>query len=209
MTLSIPELSLVVLIGPSGSGKSTFAKKHFAPTEILSSDQCRAMVSDDENNQEVTSDAFDVLHYVAGKRLAGGRLTVVDATNVQQEARAPLIALARSYHCIPVAIVLNIPERICHERNRSRPNRDFGPHVVRQQVQQLRRSLRRLDREGFRKVFILSSEEEIVAVEFKREQLWNNLKHEHGPFDIIGDVHGCYDELLELLKTLGYSPIAH
>ena len=153
MRITIPELSLVVLIGPSGSGKSTFARKHFKPTEVLSSDFCRALVSDDENDQVATKDAFEVLHFIGAKRLAAGKLVVVDATNVQPEARKPLVALAREYHCLPVAIVLNLPEKLCRERNRSRENRDLGPHVIRQQSQQLRRSLRGLDREGFRKVF--------------------------------------------------------
>src|SRR6476660_5970801 len=121
MKISIPNLSLVVLIGPSGSGKSTFARKHFLPTEVLSSDACRAMVSDDENNQAVTAEAFALLHYIAAQRLALGRLTVIDATNVQPEARAPLVELARKYHCLPVAIVLDVPERVCHERNAGRP----------------------------------------------------------------------------------------
>ena len=98
MKISIPKLSLVVLIGPSGSGKSTFARAHFLPSEVLSSDYFRGLVSDDENDQAATTDAFDVLHYVAAKRLDRGRLTVVDATNVQPEARAPLVALARKYH---------------------------------------------------------------------------------------------------------------
>src|SRR5438445_2706938 len=137
--ISIPKLSLVVLIGPSGSGKSTFARKHFLPTEILSSDACRGMVSDQENNQPVTKDAFEVLHFIAAKRLALGRLTVIDETNVQPEARRPLVALARQYHCLPVAVVLNMPEKICQERNRLRDERDFGTHVVRQQQLQLRR----------------------------------------------------------------------
>src|SRR5258708_31296730 len=104
MNITIPELSLIALIGISGSGKSTFARKHFKPTEILSSDFCRGLVSDDENSQAATEEAFDVLHYIAGKRLATGRLTVVDATNVQREARQPLGELARQYHMLPVAI---------------------------------------------------------------------------------------------------------
>src|SRR5437868_4964720 len=149
MNISIPKLSLVVLIGPSGSGKSTFARRHFLPSEILSSDACRGMVSDNENDQAVTGDAFELLHFIAAKRLALGRLTVVDATNVQPEARAPLVALARKYHCLPVAVVLKLPERLCQERNQARADRSFGPHVVRQQVTQLRRSLRGLAREGF------------------------------------------------------------
>lgn len=204
MKLTIPELSLVILIGPSGCGKSTFARKHFKPTEILSSDYCRGLVSDDENNQVATKDAFEVLHFIARKRLAAGKLTVIDATNVQSESRKPLIALAREFHCLPVAVVLDLPERICQERNEARPDRNFGPHVIRQQSQQLHRSLRGLQREGFRHVHILSTLEEIENASFERQPLWNNLKTEHGPFDIIGDVHGCFDELAELLEKLGY-----
>jgi protein phosphatase len=204
VNITIPELSLVVLIGPSGCGKSSFARAHFKSTEVLSSDFCRGLVSDDENAQAATNDAFDVLHYVARKRLAAGRLTVVDATNVQPEARKPLIALAREFHVLPVAIVLNLPERLCHERNQTRPDRQFGPHVVRNQSQQLRRSIRGLEREGFRHVFVLSTQEDVSSATITRQTLWNNLKQEHGPFDIIGDVHGCYEELTTLLDKLGY-----
>ena len=157
MIIKVPKLSLVVLVGPSGSGKSTFARGHFRPTEILSSDACRAMVSDDENDQAVTKDAFEVLRFVAAKRLALGKLTVVDATNVQPESRKPLVELARQYHCLPVAIVLDMPERLCQDRNRGRPDRDFGPHVVRNQMSQLRRSLRGLRKEGFRHVFVMET----------------------------------------------------
>ncbi len=205
MHLTIPELSLVVLVGPSGAGKSTFARQHFLPTEVLSSDFCRGLVADDENDQSATTDAFEVLHVVAARRLARGRLTVVDATNVQQESRQPLVALAREYHCLPVAIVFNLPERLCQDRNRDRPDRAFGPHVVRQQIAQLRRSLHNLRREGFRHVFVLNSPEEVAAVMIERQPLWSNRQGEHGPFDIIGDVHGCFDELQALLTKLGYT----
>jgi protein phosphatase len=203
--ITIPELSLVVLIGPSGCGKSTFARQHFKPTEVLSSDFCRGLVSDDENEQAATNDAFAVLHFIARKRLAAGRLTVIDATNVQPEARKPLVELAREFHVLPVAIVFDLPEKLCHERNQARPDRQFGPHVVRNQAAQLRRSIRGLEREGFRHVFKLSSVEEVSSVSVERQPLWNNLKHEHGPFDIIGDVHGCCDELEQLLAQLGYA----
>jgi protein phosphatase len=204
LKITIPELSLVVLIGASGSGKSSFARKHFKATEVLSSDYCRGLVSDDENDQGATPDAFEVLHFIARKRLAAGRLTVVDATNVQSESRKPLVQLAREFHCLPVAIVLDLPEKLCQERNKGRSDRDFGPHVIRQQTQQLRRSLRGLEREGFRHVFALSSPEEVDGAAIEWQPLWNNLKSEHGPFDIIGDIHGCYDELVELLTNLGY-----
>lgn len=204
MKIKIPNLSYVVLIGPSGSGKSTFARNHFLPTEVLSSDVCRGMVCDDENDQTVTKEAFELLHFITRQRLAAGRLTVVDATNVQREARKPLIQLAREYHCLPVAIVFNLPEKVCQERNRDREDREFGPHVIRQQRSQLRNSLRGLKREGFRHVFVFESPEEVEATTIERVPLWNDKRHEPGPFDIVGDIHGCCDELEALLQQLGY-----
>lgn len=206
MEIAVPKLSLVVLIGPSGSGKSTFARRHFLATEVLSSDECRALVSDDENDLAVTNEAFEVLHFIAAKRLAGGRLTVVDATNVQPEARKPLIALAREYHCLPVAIVFDLPEKLCQERNRGRSDRDIGPHVIRGQLSQMRRGQRGLQREGFRHIFVLKSPEDVDAAAVTRVPLWNDKRDEHGPFDVIGDVHGCCDELEALLRQLGYEP---
>ena len=203
--LSIPELSLVVLVGVTGSGKSTFARAHFKPTEVISSDFCRGLVADDENDQSATRDAFEVLRFIAGKRLAAGRLTVVDATNVQPEARRELVLLAREHDVLPVAIVLDLPERLCAERNAQRPERDFGPHVIRRQRSQLRRSLSHLGREGFRTVHILRTPEEVAAATVTRAKLFNDLRHERGPFDVIGDVHGCRAELEQLLDRLGYA----
>jgi protein phosphatase len=202
--IRIPELSLVVLIGASGSGKSTFARRHFKATEVLSSDYCRGLASDDENDQSATPDAFEILRFIASRRLRRGLLTVVDATNVAPEDRKWLVELAREYHTLPVAIVLNLPERVCHDRNREREDRRFGPHVVRRQNMLVRSSLRTLKREGFRHVFVLETPEGVEAASIVRELLWNNLKHVRGPFDIIGDIHGCYDELRELLEKLGY-----
>jgi len=202
--ITVPELSLVLLIGPSGSGKSTFAASHFLPTEVLSSDFCRGLVSDDQNDQAATKDAFEVLQFIASKRLASGRLTVVDATNVQPEARKPLVALAREYDVLPTAIVFNLSERLCQDRNRGRPDRDFGAHVIRRQSEQLRRSLKYLSKEGFRHVAVLRSPEDVEAAVVERQPTWTNRRTEHGPFDIIGDVHGCFTELVALLRELGW-----
>jgi protein phosphatase len=202
----IPEMSLVVMIGASGCGKSTFARKHFKPFETLSSDFCRGLVSNDENDQSATTAAFDVLHYIAAKRLEAGLLTVVDATNVQPEARKPLVELARRYHVLPVAIVLDMPERVCAERNRTRADRSFGGHVIRQQRGQLHRSMRGLQREGFRHLNVLRTPEDVARVVVQRQPLWNDRRSDHGPFDLIGDVHGCIDELRALLTALGYVP---
>ena len=202
--IAIPELSLVALVGVSGAGKSTFARCHFAATEVLSSDFCRGLVADDENDQAATRDAFDVLYYIAGKRLAAGRLTVVDATNVQADARRQLVETAREHDVLPVAIVLDMPEAVCAARNAARPDRQFGPQVLRRQRDQLRRGMRSLKREGFRHVWVLTSPEEAYAAVVTRSRMFNDLRDETGPFDVIGDVHGCLDELTELLALLGY-----
>ncbi len=204
MTITIPELALVALVGPSGSGKSSFARRHFKPTEVLNSDYCRALVADDENDQTVTAEAFEILHFIAAKRLAAGRLTVIDATNVKPEDRKKLVELARQYHCLPAAIVFDLPASICRQRNAARTDRNFSGEIIRAQQSALRRGLRFLCKEGFRHVYILKTPDEVDAATVERTPLWNNKKHEHGPFDIIGDVHGCFDELAELLGELGY-----
>jgi protein phosphatase len=167
----VPELSFVVLIGPSGSGKSTFARRHFKPTEILSSDTYRGLVSDDESDQTATEDAFDALYTVARKRLARGRLTVLDATNVQPEPRKKAVAVAREFERLPVAIVFDLPEQLCNERNQSRTDRDWNPYLAGTQRQQFLRGMKDLNQEGFRAVYRLSSAEEAEAATVVREPL--------------------------------------
>ncbi|MFF7788200.1 polynucleotide kinase-phosphatase [Streptomyces sp. NPDC007991] len=208
--LPVTDLSLVVLVGASGSGKSAFARRHFKPTEIISSDFCRGLVSDDENDQSATKDAFDVLHYIAGKRLAAGRRTVVDATSVQPDARRQLVELARRYDVLPIAIVLDVPEDVCAERNAARTDRaDMPRRVIQRHTRELRRSLRHLEREGFRKVHVLRGVEDVETATVVTEKRFNDLTHLTGPFDIIGDIHGCSAELDSLLGKLGYTDGVH
>ncbi|MYW64020.1 polynucleotide kinase-phosphatase [Streptomyces sp. SID8379] len=208
--LPVTDLSLVVLVGASGSGKSTFARAHFKPTEVISSDFCRGLVADDENDQSASGDAFDVLHYIAGKRLEAGRLTVVDATNVQKESRRQLIDLARKHDVLPIAVVLDVPEDVCAARNAERTDRaDMPRRVITRHTRELRRSLRHLEREGFRKVHVLRGADEVRQASVVREKRFNDLTHLTGPFDIVGDIHGCASELETLLGKLGYVDGAH
>ena len=204
-TITVPEPSLILLVGPSGSGKSFFARKHFLDTEIISSDRCRALVSDDENDQAATKEAFEVLHLIADKRLAAGRLTVIDATNVQPDARRPLIDLARRHHIMAVAIVLDLPRDLCLERNLTRPERRLDKRIIWAQADSLRRSLDNLNQEGLSQVTVLSTPEAVDAVQIERQPLSPDKAFETGPFDLIGDVHGCFDELHALLLKLGYT----
>jgi protein phosphatase len=205
MKIEIPEYALVLLVGASGTGKSSFAAKHFLPTEVISSDRMRGWVADDEADQSATADAFDVLHYIVEKRLKSRRLTVIDATNVQPESRKGLIALARKWHALAVAITFELPEELAVARNAVRSDRQFGAGPVRRHMQALKRSLGGMNREGIRYVHRLRSVEEVDAVEIVRTRLWTDRPDETGPFDIIGDVHGCADELETLLGVLGYT----
>ena len=201
--VKLPEPSLVALVGISGSGKTSFAGQHFRPTEVVSSDHCRGLVCDDPSDQGVHEQAFRVVHAIVAARLELGKLVVVDATHVQPEARAPLVELARAADLFAVAIVLDVPLRVCEDRNAARPDRQFGPHVARNQHLALRRSVRDLKREGFKQVWTLRPDE-VAAVEVRRVPLWTDRRAEAGPFDIVGDVHGCVPELCTLLGRLGY-----
>lgn len=203
--IEVPELSLVVLVGVSGSGKSTFAAARFAPFEAVSSDFCRGLVSNDPNSQEATADAFELLHHIVGMRLRAGLLTVVDATNVQPHARKSLVELARAHDVLPVAVVLDVPVEVAAARNAARPDRDFGADVVKRQHQQLRRSVRDLRNEGFRAVHHLQGVEAVAAAQVARVPLRCDRRDQVGPFDVVGDVHGCLDELVGLLGALGYT----
>ncbi|MDO5671676.1 MAG: polynucleotide kinase-phosphatase [Actinomycetaceae bacterium] len=203
--IDIPQTCLVALVGVTGSGKSTFAARHFAPHEVVSSDACRELITGDANDQSATKDAFEVLDVIVGKRLDRHLLTVVDATTITPTARQSLVALARKHHAIPIAVVLDVPLKLACERTEARTDRAYGAQVPTRQHRELRKSIKNLAKDGFRQVHVLRTQEEIDAVEFRRVPLYVDKRDQHGPFDIIGDVHGCINELVELLRTLGYT----
>jgi protein phosphatase len=204
MRISIPDLSLVLLVGPSGCGKSTFARRHFLPTQIVSSDHYRAAVTDDESAQHASRDAFELVHHVVEKRLLWKRFTVVDATNLKADGRRPLLELARRYHYLVSAIVFDLPEDLCQKNNAGRAQRVVPPHVVTTHANLIPTALAGLQREGVRRVHVLRSPEEVASAVVERVPMRFDKRHERGPFDVIGDVHGCPDELLELFTLLGY-----
>ena len=203
MKIEIPELSLIAMVGASSSGKTTFAREHFKDNFVLSSDFCREVVCDDENNQEISKEAFDLLYFAAGKRLRLGHRTIIDATNLNANDRKAVIRLAKEHDVHAVAIVLDIPEKTLLERNEARTDRHISAKVIKNHYNQVKHSIKKLKKEGFRFVYVLSLED-IDSAEIVYTKLWNDKTDEHGPFDVIGDVHGCYDELVELLEKLGY-----
>lgn len=164
MRVELPTTSLVILIGASGAGKSTFCRRWFRPTEVLSSDHFRAMLTDDESDQSVNQEAFDLLYQVMAKRLARGRRTVLDATSVRAEDRQRPLALARQYGASPVAIVFDLPSALCRERNAARLHRRVPEPVLQWQLEQVATSLESLPREGFDQVLILRSAAEVAAL---------------------------------------------
>jgi len=170
MRIDLPNPCLIVLVGPAGSGKSTFARRHFRPTEILSSDAFRAMVADDEADQSASSAAFSLLHAVARHRLARGRLTVIDATNVEPRASRPLVGLARRHGIPALAIVFDLPAPVIAAWNTHRTERVVPQEVVERHRQELARAIDGLTGEGFERVWVLGSVEAIATAEIVRHE---------------------------------------
>lgn len=165
--ITIPDPALVILIGPTGSGKSTFAAKHFRPTEVVSSDRCRALASDDENNQDVTPGAFRILHTIVRERLRAHRLTVVDATSVEHKARKPLLDVARRFDYEVVAIVFDFPFSIFEQRNtQHRRISDGGLHF---QFGAMKRAIPELGAEGVQQTYHLTSPAEVDEARISRQ----------------------------------------
>ncbi len=199
MILRFPAVALVLLVGPAGSGKSTFADRHFQPTEVLSSDRCRAMVSDDETRQDINEDAFGLLHYWLNLRLKNRRFTVVDSTALKPASRERLLAIA-AQHRVPVyALALDVPLEECVRRDSAR-ERQVGRKVIERQYATFEQVKRELAKEARLKGYHLVPLEEIGSLNIER----GGLAQTSARFDVIGDVHGCYLELADLFEKLGY-----
>ena len=204
MQLRIPDFGLVVLIGAAGSGKSTFARRHFRASEVLSSDHYRAVVGDDDRGPQTTREAFAVIATIATARLRARRLAVIDATNVQPDDRKRYVHLAHSAHAPLTGVLLDLPEGVCQAQNAARGDDRRPGHVVRRQFRAMRRHTKTLSREGYRHRYRLRTPEEAAAAEVVRTPLATDRRELAGPFDIIGDVHGCAAEAEALLRKLGY-----
>jgi protein phosphatase len=199
--IRLPLGALVVLVGSAGSGKSTWARRHFVPTQIVSSDACRGMIADDEADQTVSRDAFRLLYFILGERLRRGLLTVVDSTALQPSARAELLKMAAQYGRPTVGIVFALPADLTARWNASRERRVPDGALERHQ-KHLELSLRRLPTEGFHTLYQFRSPEDLERAEVRIGGFVPDRSTP--PFDLIGDVHGCYDELVTLFAGLGY-----
>lgn len=205
MRIVVPDLSLVVMMGPSGSGKTSFARRNFLPSEVLSLDHCRETVADGARDPEAWEEATRALLYLTERRLQRGLLTVIDATNVKSRHRRPLVEIARHHHVTPVALVFRLPEEVCRSRAAVREV-PVSPWLVADEWRQLEEGIEGLPKEGFGgQVYEFRSVESVEEAWIDRVALSCDRRGDRGPFDIIGDVHGCYDELLSLVGSLGYS----
>jgi protein phosphatase len=205
MKVTVPKLSLVVLIGSSQSEQSLFAKKHFHPDEVIS-EEVLSGVPNERNQQNLSQAAFDSIQAAAAELLALGQLAVVVAANSNPVTRSTLLQLAKQYHCHSVAIALNPSDDAFQHRRQLPENCTPGFRDSHQRPSHPQSAHHALKQEGFRHVFVMDSLEQIAAATIEKVPLWNDQRDQHGPFDIIGDVHGCCDELEQLLERLGYQP---
>jgi len=200
----IPDFSLIVLIGPTGLAKSTFATRWFRPAEVVSSNDGAGAVSESDGRQPVSTNASDAVHDTVEKRLRDRQLTVIDVANLSASERKQWIEIAHRWHAPAVAIVVDPDLKVCTARDSDWISRDFDPVVPQRTGSEMHEGLRGLQREGFRRVWILPSAAAIDEARVARRPLRTDKRGEPGPFDIIGDVHGCVAELESLLERLGY-----
>lgn len=207
MTLQLPDPCLLVLCGPAASGKSTFARRCFAPTEVVSSDAVRGWLSDDPDNQEINEETFEVLHRIVELRLRLGRLTVVDATNLETEHRAELKRIGRRSRLPVILLTVHADLALMRERNAQR-ERKVPDAVLIQHAQACEELPGAIAKERWDAVHSVTSGQ-LDTVEVERVPLPPLRLEERGPFDVVGDVHGCLEELETLLEQLGYRDGRH
>ncbi|HYV85055.1 MAG TPA: AAA family ATPase [Patescibacteria group bacterium] len=202
--IAVPSPGLVVLVGPAASGKSTLCERSFKPTQIVSSEACRALVADDPAAERSRHAAFELAQSFVEERLRRRRLAVLDATSLEETARGVLLTLAARHHLPAVAIALDLPLDECRRLDERRGGTRAGTSVIARHAAAMRRAVTSLPREGFRSVHRVQSARDAAALRIDVVPLSCDRTGESGPFDVIGDLHGCDRELVELLGRLGY-----
>lgn len=183
--------SLVLIVGVSGY-ESAFAMQHFDATTILSLEQRSGL-----NQHNFT---LDPLYCAVKERLQKAKLTVVDTTNMAPEQCKSLIQLARQYHILPSIIVLNIPLKdYTKEENHANTKAVSLKH---KQLEQFIKYLKKSH--NLVALHVLNAIAVVHTVHIECQPIWTDKSSEEGPFDIIGDIHGCFDETKQLLEKLGY-----
>lgn len=200
--IALPDPSLVLVLGARGSGKTTFVRRFFDPSEIVSLDECRRRVGD--TGEGPSNDALELFQTIVQNRLHSGKMVVIDGDHGNADLRRSLTTLAKRHHLFPIAIALKLDERICVERNASRSDGAVSPYDVKRGAEAVRKFVESSVREGVREVHVLDSPEAVDKAVITRRKLWTDKRDDSGPFDIIGDVHGCAGELEALLELLGY-----
>ncbi|MEL6181722.1 MAG: AAA family ATPase, partial [Myxococcota bacterium] len=214
---TIPQSAVVVLAGIAGSGKSTWAQQWFRDTEILSSDQLRAMLTDDEEHRSCSGDAFKMLKTLLDLRLTYGRRVVVDATSLKREARRPYLEAAKAHHVPAMLVWFDIPEEVCRRRQHQR-RRKVPVHAIRRQaelVEMLPTQILDEPWDAIGRVGWVPPSQGGPKLEFEVLRAWSPPRITRPTassaqlmvpgLDIIGDVHGCSTELDALLAQLGWS----
>jgi len=153
--LHLPDPVLVLLVGPSGAGKTTFAQEHFAPNQVISSDELRARVSDDPNDQDASAEAFRILALLVNGRLKRRLTAVVDATNLRAVGRRRLRSLAARYGVPAVAVVFDLPAEVYYDNNARRPERVVSDEVVANQVELMRQAVADVRAEGYARIVVV------------------------------------------------------
>ncbi|HEX2900398.1 MAG TPA: polynucleotide kinase-phosphatase, partial [Bacteroidia bacterium] len=205
MEIKLPDFVLVLLVGPSGSGKSHFAETHFPAAEVIAQRQFEAMLSDDGSDEALHEETLKLMHQAIELRLKYKKACVVDAPLLTQDSRKELRRLSKKYHCKAVAIVFQIPAQVCITRNAKRSDGDPGAQLVRSQMGKMERIGKDLEEEGFKSQFLIGPEQDASSIFLTRSRMRSDRRQDRGPFDIIGDVHGCFEELMALLTEIGYA----
>lgn len=197
----IPDRSLILPVGVAGSGKTTTAEKLFGSHALVSSDHCRELVCGDETDQTHNRDAFALFHTILDMRTRIGVLTVADATNLRPSSRETIRNIAKGHGRPVFYMVMDVSLEEALRRNAAR-SRQVPEHAIRRHHELFLQQQALLSKEVPSSHIIRIPETGSLAamsqvrvgepiIDVDDREVW-----------VIGDVHGCYQELMELLARI-------